>query len=156
MRPTLDTSALTVREAFPADHRRIERLLEQLLTAFEANDREVIARLWTGVEAGVLAHFEAEETHMIPDLLRRSPRDARGILAEHQHLRSRLAELGVALDLHLVRLETARNFVAELRAHAKNEDRVLYRSADEGLSEAAQQATVEAVRSAASAVTSSS
>lgn len=151
--PTNEAVPDVIRQAFLADHRRLEALLDDLLPAFEANDREEISRLWTLVEAGVLAHFDAEETHLIPDLLRKSACDARVIVREHQHLRSRLAELGVAVDLHLVRLETARHFVAELRAHAMSEDRLLYRGSDAHLDAATQRATVEALRTGSPAVT---
>jgi hemerythrin superfamily protein len=145
-----------IREAFLADHRRLEALVDQLLVAFEADDREAIAKLWTQVESGLLAHFEAEETHLIPELLRRSDRGARVIIGEHQHLRARLAELGVGVDLHLVRLEAARHFVDELRAHARNEDRLLYSWADDQLDDDAQLATIGALRGRAPAVRASS
>jgi hypothetical protein len=70
---------------------------------------------------------------MIPRLSSSRPRDARAILEEHRHIRSRLVEFGFKVDLHIVRLETARGFVEELRAHARHEDEVLYRGADEHL-----------------------
>jgi hemerythrin-like domain-containing protein len=134
-----------IREGFLADHRRLEALVEDLLSAFERDDRDAVARLWTALESGLLAHFEAEETHLLPELLRKSERDARVIIGEHRHLRSRLTELGVGIDLHLVRLEMARHFVDELRAHARNEDRLLYRWADEHLGEPEQRAMLEAL-----------
>ncbi len=119
------------RDQFLADHRRLDVVLEQLLASFEANDRDGVARLWTEFESGLLAHLDAEEAHLVPALLRASERDARVILGEHKHIRLRLAELGVGIDLHTVRLESARHFIDELRAHAYNEDRLLYRFADQ-------------------------
>ncbi len=117
---------MPIRDRFLADHRRLETLLEQLLAAFEANDREVIAKLWTEFDSGLLAHLEAEETYLIPALFWICERDARVLVQEHRHIRTRLAELGVGIDLHVVRLSAARDFVDELRAHARTEDRLLY------------------------------
>jgi hypothetical protein len=54
---------------------------------------------------------------------------------EHRHIRTRLSELRTAVDLHLVQLGSVRNFIDELRAHAKSEDRLLYQWADGHLDE---------------------
>jgi hemerythrin-like domain-containing protein len=125
-----------IRGRFLDDHDRLEALFKELLAAFEANDNESIARLWTEFESGLLAHMEAEEAHLIPCLQRVSPVSARILTQEHGHIRTRLAELGVVVDLHSVWLDTARAFIDELRAHAKTEDRLLYQWADERLGDA--------------------
>jgi hemerythrin len=129
------TMPLSIRQHFLADHVRLETVLEELIRAFEANDREDVAALWAELDSGLLAHLEAEETYMIPALLAFSEREARVIIGEHKHIRARLIELGAGIDLHIVRLESARDFVEELRAHARNEDRLLYRWVDDHLSE---------------------
>ena len=131
---------------FLADHRRLETLLERLLAAFEANDREDIAKLWTAFEAGLLTHLEAEEKHLLPALQKASERDARVLIQEHRHIRTRLEELGVGIDLHIVRLTVARDFIHELRAHAKNEDRMLYKWSDAHLDEPERAAVITALR----------
>jgi Hemerythrin HHE cation binding domain len=144
--PQPSTPSGAIREGFLADHLRLEALVEEVLAAFEANDREGVARLWTALESGLLAHFDAEETHLIPELLSStSARDARVIIGEHRHLRARLAELGVGIDLHMVRVEMARDFVHELRAHARNEERLLYPWADEHLGENEQRSMLDAL-----------
>jgi hypothetical protein len=58
------------------------------------------------------------------------------VLAEHEEIRARLLELGTGVDLHIVKLDAARAFVDELRAHAEHEEKVLYHWADEHLDEA--------------------
>ena len=58
--------AVTIRERFLADHRRLETLLVELLAAFAADDREDIQALWTKFESNLLVHLEAEEEHLIP------------------------------------------------------------------------------------------
>jgi hypothetical protein len=35
-------------------------------------------------------------------------------------------ELAAGIDLHIVRSQVARDFIEELRAHTRNEDRLLY------------------------------
>jgi hypothetical protein len=125
----------TIRDRFLADHRRLEALLEQLLAAVEANDRDAMTRLWTQFDSSLLAHLEAEERYLFPALFRVCDRDARVLGQEHRHIRSRLAELGVGIDLHTVRLDSTRDFIDELRAHARNEDRLLYQWGDAHLDE---------------------
>ncbi len=127
-------NSTAVHDRFLADHRTIEGLLEGLLAAFEANDREGVQRLWTAFESSLLVHLEAEEKLMIPEFLRHRERDARALLAEHNHLRARLNALGTGIDLHIVRLEAARAFIEDLRAHARRED-ALYAWADCHLAE---------------------
>ncbi len=135
----------TIRDRLLADHRRLETLLERLLAAFEANDREDMAQGWTEFESGLLAHLEAEETYLFPALQRASARDASVLIREHRHIRTRLTEIGVALDLHTVRLASARDFVDELRAHSRNEDRLLYRWAGDHLDETQRTSLFEAL-----------
>jgi hypothetical protein len=124
-----------LRDRFLADHVRLEALLEQLLAAFDANDREGIAALWTDFETRLEAHLGAEERLLIPALVRLSERDARVIVQEHRHIRSRLADIGTRLDLHTVRSGEIRDFIDELHAHAQSEARVLYSWADTALDE---------------------
>ena len=123
----------TMRDRFLDDHAELEDLFAGLLDAFEANDREGITQLWNAFDDRLAKHLEIEERFMIPQLFASRPRDARAILEEHRHIRSRLVELGCDVDLHTLRPETARGFIEELRAHARHEEDVLYRWADEHL-----------------------
>jgi hemerythrin-like domain-containing protein len=59
----------------------------------------------------------------------------RALLEEHKHFRKKLAELSTAVDLHTLRLEPVRDFVDQLRAHARREDSTLYAFGDEHLSD---------------------
>lgn len=124
-----------VREHLLADHRRIEQTFERLLDAFRADDRPALGPLWGRFESHLQRHMAFEERDLIPALMRVDRAAAQGLLNEHQHIRRRLAELGAAVDLHLVRFDAAREFVEELRAHARHEDELLYRWADEHLEE---------------------
>jgi hemerythrin-like domain-containing protein len=128
----------TIRNRFLDDHSELEDLFAGLLDAFEANDGESVARLWNEFDDRLAKHLEAEERFVIPQLFAARPRDARAILEEHRHIRSRLVELGCGVELHTVRLDAARGFIDELRAHARHEEDVLYRWAEEHLPAAEQ------------------
>ncbi len=129
-----------------ADHRRLEALLERLLAAFVANDNMQMSSLWTELERGLLAHMETEEAQLLGRLEGPSPAVAEALLADHQRIRQQLAELGVAIDLHAIRLETARSFFDDLRAHSDREEQVLYRWADELLDAGERSAIVDGLR----------
>ncbi len=124
-------SSQPISDYFLGDHRRLEIVFQQVLAAVEGDDRACLSPAWSDFELGLLTHMRAEEAYLLPALLESSPRDARAIVTEHQHIRSRLLDLGAAVDLHTLRFETARGFIDELRAHARREDAILYRRGDE-------------------------
>ena len=128
-------ASTVVAEAFLADHRRLEALLAELLIASEARDHLAERKLWLECDAALATHMECEETHLIPALLRLHERDARVVVHEHRHIRRRLAELGAAIAPHGFSPGTVRDFIDEVRAHARSEDRLLYRWADAHLGE---------------------
>jgi hemerythrin-like domain-containing protein len=141
-----------VREHFLADHERLDALLEQLVAALVANDRQAISTRWAAFETGLLAHLDAEDAHLIPALAATSERDARVLVQEHRHLRRRLTELGTG-DWHKVWLDSARDFIDELRAHARTEDRLLYRWAEAHPDEPRRSAVIDALATKAGALT---
>jgi hemerythrin-like domain-containing protein len=116
--------------ALSADHRRLDALFEELLNRVHVDDREAIQTAWNEFEVGLLAHMEVEEHCMIPLLERETPTEAVEILAEHAQIRKMLAEIGVGLQIHIVREETVERFVAFLRNHAAREDAMFYRWAE--------------------------
>jgi len=131
----------SVRAHLSSDHVELERTLERLIEAFEVEDREGVSAAWTGFEHRLAAHFDAEEQLLIPAILPGNPRVAAAILAEHRHLRARLAEI----DPGRVSLRIVRAVIDELRAHAAHEDRVLYVWADEAAPESARSSLFQAV-----------
>jgi hemerythrin len=147
----MHATSSSVHDQFLTDHRRIEELLTSTLAAFEANDREDIQRLWTAFESSLRAHLEAEEKFMIPQLERARKQDAEAILADHARIRAQVAELGTGIDIHVVRLETARAFVDDLRAHSQREES-LYAWADDHLAEQDRSSLLGAVAHAVRAV----
>ena len=149
MEPSSEPSSPTLREHFLADHRRLESLFERLLDAFEAGDQIEMRRIWGLLEPALLGHLEAEELHLLPAFSRVDEQAARGLRGDHEDFRKRLAELGAALDIHIVRLEVARAFIEALREHARKEDDLLYRWADENIEPSKRARLVERFASAA-------
>jgi hemerythrin-like domain-containing protein len=138
-----------LRDRLLEDHTRLNGILTRLLAAFEANDREDMASLWTQLESGLTAHMDAEEKYLLPVLARTEPAEARDLLAEHAEIRSRLLDLGVRVDLHTIRLDTAQELIALLRAHAGKEDEILYSFADKHLDAETRGSVLRAIGAAA-------
>lgn len=125
-----------IHSRFLADHQRLETTLEQLLAALASNDHPKASQVWAGLESGLLVHIKAEETRLIPALLIACERDTRVLVQEHRHIRARLTDLASRLALGSLRQNSLRDFVDEMRAHARTEDRLLYQWADLHLDDA--------------------
>ncbi|MBA3539534.1 MAG: hemerythrin domain-containing protein [Deltaproteobacteria bacterium] len=110
-----------------ASHRAMDRAFERLLDALAANDQLEVHSNWVQVEAELLAHMETEERFVLPAFARVELGHATALLGEHASIRQQLLELGVAVELHFLRLEPCKQFIATLRAHAQREDELLYR-----------------------------
>ena len=115
------------------DHERLDQLFSDLRAAFDADAREDAARLWGELDRGLSAHLEFEERHVLPAFRAVDSAEGDRLLREHDLIRHRLTELGVAVDLHTVRAEIVADFIALLRAHAHGEDDLLYRWAEREL-----------------------
>ena len=111
-------------ELLRSDHARLEALFEELLA--DGHQRG-IRSTWTGFDRSVLGHLDTEERFILPLFERVNPEETAALLAEHARIRQLLGDLGVGVDLHLVRLELAREFIDLLRAHARREETLLYR-----------------------------
>jgi hemerythrin-like domain-containing protein len=113
-----------------ADHIRLTDLLERLLSAFAANDRDEIAKLWNQFDVGLTTHLEVEEQYLFPDLATFDPESEEALRAEHDVFREQLLDLGIRVDLHTVRLDATRAFSDALMKHAHREEQILYTWAD--------------------------
>ena len=134
--PPLPSTGL--RHRLTRDHARLEQLFEDLRTAFDADAPRDAARLWGELDQGLGAHMDFEERHVLPAFRAVDRCEADDLLREHELIRRRLIELGVGVDLHLLRVEVVADFIALLRAHARREDALLYRWLERELPEAAQ------------------
>ena len=138
-------SSSRVRVRFRADHEALEALFAHLLEAAGASDVATVADLGNEFEGRLTRHLETEERLLVPQLFAANPREARTILEEHRHIRSRLIEVGFGVALRIDHLEAARGFLDELRAHTRHEDEMLYRWADGHLTQAEQSTLIAAL-----------
>lgn len=148
---TQSTVPTAVRAAFSADHGELDRLFSELSAAFEAEVPTEHARLWSALDERLRAHLDLEEREMLPRLAVARPEEAAAIRREHDELRRWLLELGVGVDLHTTRAEAVEQFIDLLRRHARREDALLYRWADETLAVGERSALVDRIRADASA-----
>ena len=121
---------VSLRPLLIRDHERLDALFVKLLEEFREGDPKKVRAMWTRFETGLSAHLQAEERHLLPLFAGVEPAEAAGLLAEHATFRKRLDELGVGVDLHVVSLAIALEFVESLRAHARRENRLFYRWAE--------------------------
>jgi len=109
-----------------AHHARIERCLDNLAHAARIDDPGELQRCYSTFERELVHHMAVEEEALFPALKAAFPKEEAALRAEHDRLRSLLEELGVGVELHLVRLDVIDRFIARLRAHALREDAFLY------------------------------
>jgi hemerythrin superfamily protein len=115
---------------YMADHHaRLDRLFDTLLDAMRAGAPD-LRDIWSELDRGLMAHMEAEERYVLPAFARVDRDEAMALLREHGKIREQLLELGVAIDLHVIRWPRSEEFVRMLRSHAAREENLLYRWAD--------------------------
>jgi hemerythrin superfamily protein len=110
-----------------ADHEELAALTKRALAIVEEGDSADVQKLVAEIETKLLEHIDGEEAELLPRYAEEHPEDAGALLAQHATFRRLFAELGVAGDLHLVRLERMRELAATLADHAKRENEGLYR-----------------------------
>ena len=108
-------------------------MLEGVLELVHVDIRPELNERWAAYEDGILAHLDAEEMFLLPGLKAHDPVCAARISEEHAKIRELLAEVGVGLDLHIVREDQVRELARFLRDHAKMEEVPLYTWADTNL-----------------------
>jgi hemerythrin-like domain-containing protein len=107
-------------------HRELDGRIERLLARVRDADTAELRDEWSVFERALLRHLEQEEAEVLPGFARDDAGGAREILSDHNVIRGWLLELGMNLDLHLLRAEEIERFVTQLRAHAKREETTLY------------------------------
>jgi hemerythrin-like domain-containing protein len=140
-----------LRALLAREHRELDQLFEALLNALQADARDDALRLWSAFDDGLCRHMALEEKHLLPLLQQQDAREVEELLKEHEDIRAKLAELGVGVDLHEIRVQTVSDFVEQLRRHARREDALAYRWAQQNVS-AAQQAEIRRALDAARAL----
>lgn len=134
-----------IRALLTRDHGELQKLFDALLDALAADARDDARRLWTAFDDGLCRHMALEEEHVLPLLRRHDPREVEELLAEHERIRAQLAEFGVGVDLHQIRVQTVSDFIEQLRRHASRENELAYRWAQENVPAAQQDALRSAI-----------
>src|SRR4051794_22807731 len=133
--PMFPATKPRLRDLLPRDHARLDAMLASILELIHVDLRPQLEEHWTIFEDGLLAHLDAEEMFILPELSKVDAPRAGEIRAEHATLRAMLAELGVGIELHLVREEQVQALATFLRRHAAAEEVDAYRWADAELPE---------------------
>lgn len=139
---------MAVHDTMLHDHSRIEQLLDEVLEAASADEREALRKRWARLETVLLAHLDTEELYLIPGLARHDAARAEKILEEHARIREVIGQVGLGLELHAVRAAHLQELSTRVREHAKNEEVDFYRWADEALPESTRAAVKERIRGA--------
>jgi hemerythrin superfamily protein len=133
-------------------HEDLDRRIASLLTRADGGDTHDLAQEWSRFEADLLRHFEIEERSLLPRFAQDQPEEAAALRLEHAALRRDLLALGIRADLHFLRAEAVRDFVADLHAHATREERSLYPWAKEHVAHGTWAEISEGLRDAGHAV----
>jgi len=116
-----------IRARLLADHHRdLDRQFEELVTRARAGDGGDLRCEWIAFERELLRHLDVEEAEILPGFAQHDPGGAQAILADHAAIRREVLEMGMSLDLHLVRAEAIEGFVRRLKEHARREEMTLY------------------------------
>jgi hemerythrin-like domain-containing protein len=107
-------------------HDYLERRLAVMVATAQAGDPVPLRKEWSRLEKELLRHLEFEETEILPEFARDNPAEADAIQAEHAEIRQALLDLGVKLDLHILRGEAVQAFAGRLAEHARHEEQVFY------------------------------
>jgi hemerythrin superfamily protein len=116
------------------DHHRLDRAFQAIVTRAQGGDFQQLEGEWLIFQNALLGHLDAEERHLIPELAKDRPGEAQKLLDDHAHIRARLLELGIDLDIHCLRAERVVAFVETLRAHANREENIFYPWVDRQMS----------------------
>lgn len=105
----------------------LEALFDYLIAIIQGGDPDRIRIAWDAAERSFAVRLEGEERTQFAALYATRPRDVRVLMADHSHLRRRLAQLRTSLPLPSA--DAVRGFVGELRAHNRHEEALFDRSA---------------------------
>lgn len=123
----LDAGAASGPRLLLADHHReIEIACRALLERTYADDPPQLIAQYRSFESAILDHLAAEEEIILPAFAEAAPVEARAILDDHAVLRRQLFQIGVDVELHIVRAQTLRELIDQLHAHAAREDASMY------------------------------
>ena len=116
----------SIRTIMSGDHQRLEELFDTIVKESACAEPTDLRDAWQTFERQLMAHFDAEEAHVLPAFSWSQPKEAQELLDEHERIRGRLTELAIDLDLHCLKPESVSTLVEELRSHAIREELLFY------------------------------
>ena len=131
-------------------HQRIEELLERLLAAVRADEREGAAKLLAQAEKAILTHLDVEEMFVLPALSATHAAEVERLRREHATIRHELGEMGLSMELHVLRASTVEAFCGSLREHAEREESLAYEQAERKLTVNIARAIFDRIRASTS------
>ena len=123
----------TLGQFMKRDHDRLWVLLAKVMRGIDDDDQQAALDAWRPFEAGLLAHFGAEEKHLFPEIEKTDRVEAAHLHSDHGAIRRQIVDLGMCLELHTARKLAFDQFAALLERHATREDALLYRCAERQL-----------------------
>lgn len=117
-----------VRAFLTRDHARIEGLHARLMDELRDERTGAAEEMWRRLHAAVRDHMAAEERYLLRRFAHTDRREAALLRAQHATLRRMLAEAAVSVRGHRDVLE---RFIAQFWEHARREDHLLYRWAED-------------------------
>jgi len=115
------------------DHDCLRELYMRLLAAMTANATGDTRVLWGELDHALRSHMEVEERFVLPELAHANHAEALALLRQHGELRELLFELGIAVDLHMLRYDRSDELLSLFVVHAAREEQLLYQWIDENL-----------------------
>ena len=111
-----------------ADHAALEGILSKLANTLESNaPTPQLCDEWTRFEWSLRDHLDTEERLIFPILANADRGEVEALRKDHQHIRKALAELGVAVELHVLRKASVDELICFLHEHSQREERWAYR-----------------------------
>ena len=107
-------------------HRELEVACSALLATVDEGCPRMLTKQYRVFERAVIDHMAAEDTIILPGFEGHAPAEAHALGLEHAAIRKLLLQLGIEVELHLVRLETVKHLIDTLHAHAAREDAWMY------------------------------
>jgi hemerythrin-like domain-containing protein len=116
-----------LKQRLSADHAELEQQLQSLAQAVDADDpARDLCHCWAAFEAVLRDHLDTEEHCIFPVVAFAHCAEVEMLRVEHQLIRKTLAELGLAVELHILRKAAVDELSVLLARHAARENRSLY------------------------------
>lgn len=114
-------------------HRTLETACQALLTHTYGDDPRELVFHYRAFERSTIEHLAAEDELLLPAYAEHAAEEARSLRDDHVAIRKLLFRIGIDVELHIVRVDTVKQLIETLQAHAAHEDAALYPWAQEHL-----------------------